>query len=190
MNGTLLRFIIFILAVSGSAAIGVVAYKTIAASPKAPTLVTADKFEQMGKLVLVRITVKEVLKQVKERPFYLPNAEALLLIVGEVSAGVDLEKVKQGDISETATRVTIKLPKPEILMSKINHDQSMVYDVRGGGWSTAELVDQAYKAAEPKIIDAAKTMGYAATCESNARKILTAMFGQMSGKEILIEFKD
>jgi hypothetical protein len=75
-------------------------------------------------------------------------------------------------------------------MSKINHDQSMVYDVRGGGWSTAELVDQAYKAAEPKIIDAAKTMGYAATCESNARKILTAMFGQMSGKEILIEFKD
>ena len=53
-----------------------------------------------------------------------------------------------------------------------------------------KLVDDAYKAAESKIIEAANAIGYEETCKDNARALLTAMFGELSGKKIVIEFKE
>lgn len=190
MYRTLLRLVILVVAIVVSGAIAIWVYKNITEGSKSEHRLSVEKIEQMGTLVLVRITVKDILSQTRARPFYLPNATALLLVVGEVSAGIDLAKVKKEDFLESATQVTIKLPRPEILLSKINHEQSMIYDVKWGGWSQVKLVDDAYKAAESKIIEAANAVGYEETCKSNARALLTAMFGEASGKKVVIEFKD
>ncbi|HTY36029.1 MAG TPA: DUF4230 domain-containing protein, partial [Bacteroidota bacterium] len=81
------------------------------------------------------------------------------------------------------------LPAPEILMSRVDHGQSKVYDVTWGGFSTAELVDAAYKNAELSIIDEAAKTGYDETCRKNACALLTPIFQQISGKEVSITFK-
>src|ERR1039458_5700368 len=155
MYRTLLRLVIGIIVIASIGAIGTVIYKRLTVSLKTEHRLSVEQIERMGKLVLVRITIKDVLKQTKQRPFYLPNATALFIIVGEVSAGIDLEKVKKEDFVESETQVTVKLPKPEILMSKINHEKSEIYDVKNGWWSNVQLVDEAYKAAETKITEAA-----------------------------------
>ena len=150
----LLRLVIFFVAFLISGAIGILIYKKITESSKSEHRLSVEKIEKMGKLALVRIAVKDVLTQTKERPLYLPNAKALVMVVGEVSAGIDLTKVKTEDIVDSETQVTIKLPSPEILMSKINHEKSRVYDVSWGGWSTVELMDDAYKAADIDLLPA------------------------------------
>jgi len=189
MNRTLLLLVLFIVVVCCSGAVGILVYKSITESSRSEHQLSVEKIERMGKLELVKVNIKDVLEQTKERPLFLPNAKAVLIVAGEVFAGIDLEKVKKEDIMDTGTTVTVTLPKPEILISRINHEKSRVYNVRWGMFSTARLVDDAYKNAELAIIDEAKNTGYEETCKNNARTLLTPIFRELSGKEVVILFK-
>lgn len=138
----------------------------------------------------MKINIKDVLEQTKERPLYLPNAKTVLIVAGEVFAGIDLQKVHKEDFIESGDKISVKLPKPEIFMSKVNHEKSKVYNIEWGGFSSAELVDEAYRSAEAAVIETAKSTGYEITCQNNAKLLLTPMFRQLSGKEVEILFKD
>ena len=168
---------------------GVLVYKGFTASSTSEHALTVEKIEKMGKLQLVRINIKDVLEQTKERPLFLPNAKAILIVAGEVYAGIDLQKVQAADIVSTDNLVSITLPKPEILAVKVNHEQSRVYDVRWGVLSTARLVDEAYKSAEIAIREEAVKMGFEESCRVNATALLTPMFREIASKEVQILFK-
>jgi len=190
MKRILVLLVLLIIVVCGSGIVGIILYRSMSEKYKSEHLLSVDKIEKMGKLELVKVNIKDVLEQTSERPFYLPNAKAVLIIAGEVIAGVDLEKVQRDDIVDSDDQVTITLPKPEILLSKVNHEKSKIYDVEWGGFSTANLVDEAYKNAELAIIEEAGKTGYEETCRNNARALLTPIFRELSGKEVLITFKN
>lgn len=190
MKRIIVLLILLIIVVCGSGIVGIILYRNMTETYKSAHLLSVDKIEKMGKLELVKVNIKDVLEQTAERPFYLPNAKAVLIIAGEVIAGIDLEKVKKDDIIDSGSQVTITLPKPEILMSKINHDKSKIYNVEWGGFSTADLVDEAYKNAEITIIEEAGKTGFEETCRNNARTLLLPLFRELSGKEVVILFKN
>lgn len=188
MNKTILIIILLIIVICSSGIAGIFIYIGFTEKSKSDHQLSVEKIESMGKLELVKMNIKDVLEQTKERPLYLPNAKTVLIVSGEVLAGIDLEKVKKEDIHVSGDKVTVKLPQPEIFSSKINHEKSKVYNVEWGGFSSAELVDEAYRSAEKAIIESAKTTGYEATCENNAKLLLTPIFREMSGKEVEISF--
>jgi hypothetical protein len=190
MKRIIVLLILFIIVVCGSGIVGIILYRSMTEKYQSEHLLSVDKIEKMGKLELVKVNIKDVLEQTNERPFYLPNAKAVLIIAGEVIAGIDLEKVQKEDIADSGTLVTITLPKPEILMSKVNHEKSKIYNIEWGGFSTANLVDEAYKTAETKIIEEARNTGYEEMCKNNAKALLTPIFREISGKEITILFKN
>jgi len=194
MEGSMKRIIVLlillIVVVCGSGIVGIVLYRSLTEKYRSEHELSVDKIEKMGKLELVKVNIKDILEQTGERPFYLPNAKAVLIIAGEVIAGIDLEKVQKDDIADSGTQITITLPKPEILMSKVNHEKSKIYNIEWGGFSTANLVDEAYKAAEKKIIEEAEKTGFEETCKNNAKTLLTPIFREISGKEIDILFKN
>jgi hypothetical protein len=189
MTRIIIISVIFIIVVCGSATVGILIYKGTEEQPKSQHLLTVDKIEKMGRLELVKINIKDVIEQRLERAFYLPDANAVLIIAGEVFAGIDLEKVKKEDIVDSEAKVTVTLPKPEIILSKVNHEKSKVYKVEWGGFSTEKLVDEAYKNAELKIIEEAANTGYEESCRNNAKALLLPIFRELSGKEIEILFK-
>jgi nucleoside-triphosphatase THEP1 len=190
MKRTIFLLVLFIVLMCGSGFIGIIIYKKLTGASKSEHLLSVEKIENLGKMELVKVNIKDVVEQTKERPLFLPNAKAILIIAGEVFAGIDFEKVKREDIVDSGTQVTVTLPKPEILLSKVNHEKSKVYNVNWGGFSTAELVDEAYKNAELIVIEEAGKTGYEETCKNNARALLTPMFRELSGKEVEILFKD
>ena len=63
---------------------------------------------------------------------------------------------KKEDIAEYDSKITITIPKPEILLLKLNHEKSKEYYIEWGGFSSAELVDEDYKNAELAIIEKLK----------------------------------
>jgi hypothetical protein len=189
MNRTILLLVLFIAVVCCSGVVGIIIYKSFTEKSKSEHQLSVEKIERMGKLELVRINIKDVLEQTKERPLFLPNAKAVLIVTGEAYAGIDLEKVKKEDIVESDKEVIITLPKPEILMSKINHEKSRVYNVKWGMFSTADLVDEAYRNAELAVQEEALKTGYEETCKNNARMLLLPIFRELSGKQIDIRFK-
>jgi hypothetical protein len=168
---------------------GALLYKSLTASSTSDHALTVEKIEKMGKLQLVKINIKDVLEQTKERPLFLPNAKAVLIVVGEVYAGIDLQKIQASDIVSTEKLVSITLPQPEILTAKVNHEQSRVYDVRWGILSTARLVDEAYKSAEIAIREEAVKMGFEESCKTNAVAMLTPMFREIAGKDVRVLFR-
>jgi NAD dependent epimerase/dehydratase family enzyme len=190
MKRILVLLIFLIIVVCGSGIVGIVLYRSMTEKYKSEHLLSVDKIEKMGKLELVKVNIKDVLEQTSERPFYLPNAKAVLIIAGEVIAGIDLEKVQKDDIADSGTQITITLPKPEILMSKVNHEKSKIYNIEWGGFSTANLVDEAYKTAEMTIIEEARKTGFEEMCKNNAKALLTPIFREISGKEINILFRN
>ncbi len=191
MTKIYLRLLTYLVVILGSGVAGIYLYKSITDKPiiKSEHQLTVEKIEKMGKLELVRITIKDVQEQTIPRPMPLPDAKALLIVVGEVSAGIDLKKVTMADIVDSETQITVTLPKPQMLMARIDHSKSKIYDVKGGLWNTVELLDDAYKAAEVKIRQAAAETGYVEICKKNARELLTPLFGELARKKIVIEFK-
>lgn len=147
-----------------------------------------EKMEELGKLELVKVHVKDVVEHTVERPWYLGGDTRILLVVGGEAVGcIDLKKISKEDISGKDT-LTITLPQPEVCYFKVNHSESKVYHVETlheGSKITAE----AFRQAEKQIEKAALQTGILAETQQNAEKVLKPLLEAISGKKVILRFK-
>ena len=144
----------------------------------------------MGKLELVKYAMKDVVEK-KELHMILPDSKVLFVAVGEVTACIDLTKVKKGDISQGRDTVEITLPQPEICYVKLDHQKSKVYDVSGVWFAdkTRTMVEDVYKLAEKKMLTTATEMNLIGKARENAGLIFKPFLENISGKKVVIRFK-
>jgi hypothetical protein len=144
----------------------------------------------MGKLELVKYAMKDVVEK-KELHMILPDSKVLFVAVGEVTACIDLTKVKKGDISQSKDTVEITLPQPEICYVKLDHQKSRVYDVSGVWFpdKTRTMVEDVYKLAEKKMLTTATEMNLIGKARENAGLIFKPFLENISGKKVVIRFK-
>ncbi|GAB2698170.1 hypothetical protein GCM10027037_22980 [Mucilaginibacter koreensis] len=152
--------------------------------------VMVQKITSMGKLELVKYSMKDVIE--KRQPHtLLPDERVLLVAVGEVAACIDLAKVTPKDIISGDSTVTVRLPRAEICYFKLDHDKSKVYDVSGTFFSehTKNMVEDTYKIAEKRLLDNATQMNILGKAQSNAQLIFKPLLENISGKKVVLEFK-
>ena len=144
----------------------------------------------MGKLELVKYAMKDVVEK-KELHMILPDSRVLFVAVGEVTACIDLTKVKKGDISQSKDTVEITLPQPEICYVKLDHQKSKVYDVSGVWFpdKTRTMVEDVYKLAEKKMLTTATEMNLIGKARENAGLIFKPFLENISRKKVVIRFK-
>ncbi|ASU33262.1 DUF4230 domain-containing protein [Mucilaginibacter xinganensis] len=149
-----------------------------------------QKITSMGKLELVKYTMKDIVEQKEIHPI-LPDSKVLFLAVGEVTACIDLTKVKKTDIIQGADSVTVFLPQPEICYAAIDHQKSRIYDISGTWFrdDTKNMVESVYKIAEKKIFDNAKQMDVLGTARQNAQLIFKPLLESISGKKVVLSFR-
>jgi hypothetical protein len=149
-----------------------------------------QKITSMGKLELVKYTMKDIIDQ-RESHLILPDSRVLFLAVGEVTACIDLTKVKPADITQTTDSVSVILPQPEICYTKLDHQKSKVYDIRGAWFdeSAKNMVESVYKLAEKKILDNANEMNVLGMARTNAQLIFKPLLEGISGKKVTLKFK-
>jgi hypothetical protein len=159
---------------------------------KEPVVVTEhntvlEEITAMGKLELVKYNFKDVVehKEVKE---WLPDPKAVLIVSGEAIGCIDLARVEAKDIIESGDTIIVYLPKAELCVYKINHEQSKVYDVQYSFMDQARLVNDAFAAAEKQIEKSALQMGILEQTQANAEKILTPLLEKVSGKKVLLRY--
>jgi len=150
--------------------------------------VVIQQIEELGNLEVVKYNIQDMMEYQKVRR-WLPNSKASLKIVGEVIACVDLTKIEKDDIFAKGDSVSLILPIPEICHHKVDHSRSKIYDVEFGLWKTAELVDDAYKAAEQQIYQEALNLGIAQESRENTIKVLTPILRGLGFTKIYIGFK-
>ena len=149
-----------------------------------------QKITSMGKLELVKYEMKDIIEQKEVHPI-LPDSRVLLLAVGEVTACIDLTKVKRSDITQGKDSVTVFLPAPEICYAKLDHDKSKVYDIKGVMFEDGakDMVEGVYKVAEKRILDDANQMNVLGMARQNAQLIFKPLLEGVSGKTVILKFR-
>lgn len=154
--------------------------------------VMVQKITSMGKLELVKYSMKDVIEK-KEVHSILPDERVLFLAVGEVTACIDLTKIKKEDITRSFNHdtVTVMMPKAEICYVKLDHQRSRVYDITGAIFpgNAKDMVEDTYKLAEKRLLDNAKEMDITTKAQDNAYLIFKPMLENISGKVVVIKFK-
>jgi hypothetical protein len=154
--------------------------------------VMVEKITSMGKLELVKYSMKDVIEK-KQVHVLLPDERVLFVAVGEVTACIDLTRIRKQDITRTANHdtITVNLPKPEICYVKLDHQRSKVYDISGVilPSTSKAMVEDIYKVAEKRLLDNAREMDVIGKARQNAQTIFKPLLENISGKTIILQFK-
>lgn len=120
---------------------------------------------------------------------FLFGDKILLVAQGEVIAGFDLSKMEESNISIEGSTLRLTLPQPEILVSRLDNDQTRVYDRRTGILSRGDkdLESQARERAEDLIREAACDGDILNQASTNARNQLTALFKSLGFTTVIID---
>ena len=105
------------------------------------------------------------------------STKLLYIAHGEVRAGIDLSKISVADVQAVGETLTVKLPKPKLLDSKIDVGRSSVYDYNRGSLGLGpdvapQLQSLAQKEALEKITTAACDKGILTQANDRAKLVI------------------
>ena len=124
---------------------------------------------------------------------YVVGTTTLLYIAyGEVRAGVDLSALQATDVQVSGDSITLHLPSPKILDSKIDVNRSKVYDYDRGfmglGPDVApELQDLAQRKTLEKIVESACTGGILSQASDRAKLVISQLLNTAGYKNLTVE---
>ena len=138
------------------------------------------QIQQLQRLETVRYTMDKIISGERNSaylPKFLVSDRLLLLVHGEVIGGMDFSKLQTGDVSVRGSTVTVHLPSPEILVTRVDNARTRVYSRDTGLFSSpdANLESEVREEAERQLQQAAQQDGILKTAEENARSALATI---------------
>lgn len=143
-----------------------------------PTVI--QHIQQLQRLETVVYNMEKIVTGSQESRFLprLLSGDRLLLIVhGEVTAGVDLGAIDPSSVKVDGTAVSINLPDPIIFSTRVDNGRTRVYARETGLFSSPdpELESETRREAERQLTQAALDGGILRTAAINARSTLTSL---------------
>lgn len=154
-----------------------------------------ERMETMGKLELIKYQFQEITEIEKVgKDFYnlfkLENdSRAVLISKGEAVGCIDLTRMEVQHIQETADSIIVQLPPPEICYFKLDLDNTRIYALETGIFTSEKsFIEEAYKSAEKQIRQSALESGILMKARENAEIVLKPLLEEISGKEAVIVY--
>lgn len=134
----------------------------------------------LDRLETLSYTMEKIIGGERENPLlpsFLAGDRLLLIVHGEVIAGIDLSKLQPSDVVVKGRTVSIHLPAAEIFTVSIDNEKSKVYSRETGLFSTPDpnLETEVRQEGERQIRDAALKDGILDSSNNNARQTLTSL---------------
>jgi hypothetical protein len=162
---------------------------TVIIDTSKPTIVQSVR--ALSKLETVHYRLEKVITGKSQGPLpdFLTSDRILLVAHGEVVAGIDLGSISANDVTVSEDSVTIKLPEPEILYSRLDNDKTYVYDRQTGVFSKPDpnLESQMRATAEEQIRLAAEEDGILARARENGEQTLRTLIKGLGYGEVEFE---
>jgi hypothetical protein len=143
-----------------------------------PTVV--QRIQKLQRLESVKYTLEKVVtgeRQSRFLPQSLAGERILLVVHGEVFAGVDLAKLQSSDVDVKGKQVKITLPRPEVFSTRLDNNQTRVFSRETGLLVQADpnLESEVRAEAERQIQQAALDDGILGNASANARATVMAL---------------
>jgi len=152
-----------------------------------PTVVR--QIQQLQRLETVSYTMDKIISGERNNaylPKFLAGDRLLLVVHGDVIAGVDLGKVQPADVSVRGRTISLRIPAAEIFTTRIDNTRTRVYSRDTGLFSTADpnLESEVREEAERQLQLAALQDGVLKTADQNARTTLSRMLTGLGFEQV------
>ncbi len=143
----------------------------------------------LARLETIQYTVEKVITADSGREDLkaLFGDKLLFVAHGEVTAGINLEKLGLNDVQLQGKAVTIKLPEPEVLFYRLDNQASYVYDRQTGLLvkQNTQLETLARQKAEEEIYNTAIADGILKQARINAENYLDRLIRSLGYEEVI-----
>ena len=152
-----------------------------------PTVVR--QIQQLQRFETVSYTMDKIMSGERNNaylPKFLAGDRLLLVVHGDVIAGVDLGKVQPADVSVHGRTISLRIPTAEIFTTRIDNARTRVYSRDTGLFSTPDpnLESEVREEAERQLQQAALQDGVLRTADQNARTTLSRMLTGLGFEQV------
>ena len=122
----------------------------------------------------------------KYLPRFLAGDRLLLIVYGDVTAGVDLGQLDAASVKVDGRSVQLTLPPAELFFTRIDNERTRVYSRETGLFSSVDpqLETEVRQEAERQIRQAALDAGVLTTASVNAANTLTAFLHSLGFEHV------
>jgi hypothetical protein len=143
-----------------------------------PTVVR--QIQQLRRLETVSYTMDKIISGEHANaylPKFLAGDRLLLVVHGEVVAGIDLAGLQPGDVSIQGRKASIHLPSAEVFGTRIDNARTRVYSRDTGLFSSPDpnLESEVREVAERQLLQAALQDGILKGASDNAHSTISSM---------------
>lgn len=155
-----------------------------------PTVVR--QIQQLERLETVNYTMDKIISGEHSNP-YLPKflvGDRLLLVVhGEVIAGVALGGVLSGDVTVAGNKVSIRLPAAEVFTTNLDNSKTRVYSRETGLLSSTDpfLESEVRQEAVRQLTEAALQDGILKTAADNGRATIAGLLRGLGFRDVDVQ---
>jgi Protein of unknown function (DUF4230) len=151
-----------------------------------------NRIQQLERLETVRFYIDKIVSGEHESrylPEFLSGDRLLLIVHGEVIAGIDLSKVQASDIIVRNKNVIVRIPKAEVFTVRIDNQRTRVYSRETGLFSSVDpnLESEVRRAAELQLREAAMEEGILKIADKNAQSTLTRLLEGLGFKRVELQ---
>jgi Protein of unknown function (DUF4230) len=142
-----------------------------------PTVVR--QIQQLQRLETVVFNMDKIISggwESRYLPTFLAGERLLLVVDGDVTAGVDLGRIAAADIAVSGQTIRMKIPDSEIFASRIDNEKTRVYSRETGLFTAVDpnLESEIRREAERQVRQAALDNGILREAADNARTTMTS----------------
>ena len=164
--------------------------RTLTIDVNQPTVV--DRIQRLQRLETVVYTMDKIVSGAKELPFFpdfLAGDRLLMLVHGEVVAGIDFSNLKPGDVKVSGKQVRLHLPAPQVFSTRIDSGRTRVYSRQTGLLVPTDpnLETEVRQEAERQLQQAAMADGILRTAQQNATATITSLLQGLGFERIEFE---
>lgn len=150
-----------------------------------------QRIQRLQRLETVVYSMEKIVSGTQDNA-YLPRilgGDRILLIVhGEVTAGIDLGRLDDSKIEIIGGGIEIELPPAEVFSTRIDNERTKVYSRETGLFTTPDpnLESEARREAERQIRQSALDSGILKTAAENARGTLSGLLEGLGFESVVI----
>jgi hypothetical protein len=164
--------------------------RTLTIDTSQPTVV--DRIQRLQRLETVVYTMDKVVTGAKENPLlpdFLTGDRLLLLVHGEVVAGIDFANLKPNDVRIDGNEIHLHLPAAQIFSVRLDSAKTRVYSRQTGLLVPTDpnLETQVRQEAERQLQEAALADGVLRNAQQNAASTVTSLLQGLRFEKIVFE---
>jgi len=161
--------------------------RTVTIDVSQPAVV--DKIQRLQRLETVVYTVDKLVTGAKENPLlpdFLTGDRLLMMVHGEVVAGIDFSNLKADDVRVEGKHVHLHLPAAQVFSTRLDSAKTRVYSRQTGLLVPTDpnLETQVRQEAERQMQEAALADGILRTAQQNANTTISSLLQGLGFEQI------